>query len=147
MATSRDYPTRPFLGVSALVESSAGILLIKRGKPPLAGLWSLPGGIVETGERLEEAIIREMAEETGLDFTPHCLADIAEIIRPDQTGKTQRHYVIAVYYGDSEPLPLHAGDDASDARWVLPEELTNYPMTDGTLDVIHQILRQNQTRL
>ncbi|HAT86424.1 MAG TPA: NUDIX hydrolase [Rhizobiales bacterium] len=140
MPRSRDYPTRPFLGVSAVVQSDAGILLIERGKPPLMGSWSLPGGLVETGEQLEQAIIREMREETGIQFTPHHIADLVEIIRTDKDGKTERHYVIAVFYGTSDVVDLIAGDDASTAEWVPIENLADHPLTEGTLDVVKKIL-------
>ena len=140
MSSSRDYPTRPFLGVSAVVHSDAGILLIERGKPPLVGSWSLPGGLVETGELLEKAIIREMREETGIQFTPQHMADLVEIIRPDTNGMTERHYVIAVFYGTSDVVELTAGDDAAMAEWVPVENLADYPLTEGTLEVIGKIL-------
>ncbi|MCT4654719.1 MAG: NUDIX hydrolase [Cohaesibacter sp.] len=138
----REYPARPFLGVSAVIESDEGILLIERGKPPLAGLWSLPGGVVEVGETLEAAIAREIEEETGLSFVPSHLADLVEIIRPDASGKTERHYVIAVYYGKSGALPLVAGDDAASACWVGRADLSSYSMTQGTLEVIEKVLSQ-----
>jgi ADP-ribose pyrophosphatase YjhB (NUDIX family) len=126
--------------VSAVVQSDAGVLLIERGKPPLMGRWSLPGGLVETGELLEKAIIREMREETGIQFTPQHMADLVEIIRPDTYGKTERHYVIAVFYGTSDVVELTAGDDAAVAEWVPVENLEHYPLTEGTLDVIKKIL-------
>ncbi|MCV6545909.1 MAG: NUDIX hydrolase [Cohaesibacter sp.] len=144
MSSSRDYPDRPFLGVSAVIQSNQGLLLIERGKTPLAGLWSLPGGVVESGETLEQAIIREIKEETGLSFTPSYLADLVEIIRPDSQGKTHRHYVIAVFYGNSSSMALQAGDDAAMARWVPLSALGDYPLTDGTLDVIHRILHASK---
>lgn len=144
MSYSRDYPTRPFLGVSAVVKSSAGILLIERGKPPLVGAWSLPGGLVETGELMEQAIIREMDEETGLQFSPHHMADLVEIIRHNKDGQTERHYVIGVFFGISDPVELTAGDDAAKAEWVPIDELADYPLTEGTLDVITKILQENE---
>lgn len=144
MPDNRDYPDRPFLGVSAIVQSTAGILLIERGKPPLAGIWSLPGGIVETGESLEEAVRRELEEETGLAFQPERLARIVEIIRPDRDGKTQRHYVIGVFFGTSPEMPLLAGDDAAKALWVPFDQLANYPLTDGTYEVIQTILDEQR---
>ncbi|WP_319531041.1 NUDIX hydrolase [uncultured Cohaesibacter sp.] len=145
MALSRSYPDHPFLGVSALIECHGHVLLIERGNPPLAGEWSLPGGTVETGETLDQAIRREILEETGLDFEPQSVAELVEVIRHDEEARCSRHFVIAVFFGrpkSSGPnLPeLEAGDDARLARWVRFEDIGTYPLTEGTHDVVKRIL-------
>ncbi|SNY92425.1 ADP-ribose pyrophosphatase YjhB, NUDIX family [Cohaesibacter sp. ES.047] len=145
MATSRSYPDHPFLGVSALIRSGDHVLLIERGNPPLAGEWSLPGGTVETGESLEEAIQREILEETGLDFTPKGVGELVEVILHDEEARCSRHFVIAVFVGHPSaldlPLPiLSAGDDARQALWVPLDQVKTYPLTDGTIDVINRLV-------
>src|SRR5436853_4592893 len=94
MAT-REYPERPFLGVGALIILENKILLVKRGREPLKGEWALPGGIVETGETMVEAVKREIFEETGLTVEPHTQAIVFDRILRDANGKPQYHYVLA----------------------------------------------------
>ena len=137
----RAYPSRPYLGVSAVIRTADKLLLVERGKPPNLGIWSLPGGVVETGESLKLAIRREIREETGLDFEPERLAEMVEVIRHDDVGKVVRHFVIAVFYASlTQEDELRAGDDAASALWVPLADLKAYPMTDGTLDVITKVL-------
>ncbi len=94
---SRRYPSRPFLGVGALIFEGAEILLVERAKEPLKGYWSLPGGIVETGEKLEDAIRREVREETGLEIDSLAMFEIFERIMPGADGKAEYHYVLIDY--------------------------------------------------
>ncbi|WP_316861525.1 NUDIX hydrolase [uncultured Cohaesibacter sp.] len=155
MKSPRHYPDHPILGVSALVRFEDQILLVKRGNPPLKGRWSLPGGVVEVGESLKEAVKREVMEETGLSFIPHDLADLVEIIQHDSDQRCERHFVLAVFLGtvgddstasgpESARLATnripHAGDDAADACWITIDQLGSVELTDGTLDVITHIL-------
>ncbi|HMD47585.1 MAG TPA: NUDIX hydrolase, partial [Bryobacteraceae bacterium] len=93
----RRYPSRPFLGVGALIFEASKILLVERGKEPLKGYWSLPGGILETGERLEDALRREVLEETGLEVEPLSIFEIFERIMPDAAGRAEYHYVLIDY--------------------------------------------------
>ncbi len=146
----RSYPSRPYLGVSALLVCEGEVVLVERGRPPLAGFWSLPGGAVETGETLAQAITRELAEELGLDCHPSEIGELVEIIRLDEDGKTQRHFVIAVFIAHIPKLDLIAGDDAANARWVSHDQLSSYQLTEGTSDVIQRLLsgqRLSNTRL
>ena len=129
--TINQPPTRPALGVSARVWHDGRVLLVRRGRAPLKGLWSLPGGHVEFGESLEQAVRREVREETGLDVAVLRRIDIAEIIGGAGTP-SPHHYVLIVFAAEIRRGTLLAGDDAAEARFVAPAEFDELPMTDDT---------------
>ena len=132
---SRQYPPHPLLGVGALIFDGDQVLLVERGKPPLQGYWSLPGGLVEAGERLEDAIVREVREETGLIVSAGRLATVFERIMPDQAGECEYHYVLVDFYCSVTGGDLQPGDDSTNARWFRFPELPAL-LTEGTLEVI-----------
>lgn len=135
---NRRYPNRPILGIGALIFSSDRILLVERGKEPLKGWWSLPGGVLETGELLADGIRREVLEETGLDVEPLEVVEIFERIMPDGGGRTEYHYVLVDYLcrvNHGEPQPA---SDVSAVAWAAETELENYKLTEGTLPVIRK---------
>ena len=140
----RRYPTRPFLGVGALIFDGTKILLVERGKDPLKGYWSLPGGILETGEKLEEAIRREVLEETGLEIEPLSMFEIFERIMPDGDGRTEYHYVLIDYLCRVTGGRLQAASDVSRAAWVAEQNLGEYRLTEGTLAVIERAFAKLQ---
>ena len=140
MCDSRLYPTRPWLGVAALIKAGDQIVLVEQGKAPLKGIWSLPGGAVESGESLADAIKREILEETGLDIVPSHLGELVDVIRKDDQGRPERHFVLAIFVAESDKLSLVPGDDAAQAEWVSLDNLKTYPLTDGTEDVIQRLL-------
>lgn len=133
---NRRYPARPIVGVGALIYKEDRILLVERGKPPLAGYWSLPGGAVEAGERLEDAVKREVFEETGLDISVDSIATIFERIMPDETGRCEYHYVLVDFFctvQGGEPRP---GDDSAAVSWFEISALPDLQLTAGTQAVI-----------
>ncbi|MBZ0216597.1 MAG: NUDIX hydrolase [Fimbriimonadaceae bacterium] len=133
----RTYPNHPLLGVSAAIWRDNKVLLVERAKEPLKGYWSLPGGLVHAGERLDAAIAREVIEETGLSVDLAGIVDFAEIILPDDSGKIAHHYVIAVFAGYWHAGEAVAGDDASDVCWIAPHRLAALtPLTAGTERII-----------
>ena len=139
---NRRYPDRPLLGVGALIfrrdDGCNEILLVQRGKEPLKGFWSLPGGIVEIGERLKDAIRREVWEETGLDIETLSVFEIFERIMPDSEGRCEYHYVLIDYVCRVSGGSLEAASDVSAAAWLRRDQLSEYKITEGTLDVVQR---------
>jgi ADP-ribose pyrophosphatase YjhB (NUDIX family) len=143
--SNRRFPAQPLLGVGAIVFAGEKVLLVERGRPPLEGLWSLPGGLVKTGERLEDAVAREVVEETGLRVTAHSLATVFERIMPDAAGRPEYHYVLVDFYCTLLGGDLRAGDDSRRAEWFDLSALSNLPMTAGTREVIDTCRSRRQT--
>jgi ADP-ribose pyrophosphatase YjhB (NUDIX family) len=137
---SRRYPDHPLLGVGAIVFNAGKVLLIERGKEPLKGWWTVPGGLVETGERLEAAVRRETLEETGLIVNPVAVAAVFQQIMPDVDGRTEFHYVIVDYLCDLEAGTVQAASDVANAGWFTPEEAKQLKMAPGTSGVIDSAL-------
>jgi 8-oxo-dGTP diphosphatase len=139
--SSRRYPVRPVVGVGALIFDESRILLVERGQHPLKGQWSLPGGGVETGESLEQAIIREVREETGLDVHPVEVGAIFERILRDVNDAPEYHYVLIDFICEVIGGSLCAGHDSCCAKWFEISGLEQLNMTEGTLAVIRRVHR------
>ncbi len=140
---SRRYPERPVLGVGAIILDRGRVLLVERGNPPLAGYWSLPGGVVELGETLEQAVRREVLEETGLAVEPASVVDVLERIVRDAEGRPEYHYVLVDYLCRMGGGTLAAASDAARAEWVPRRRLAGYSITEGTLPVIEKAFRRS----
>ncbi|GIU74313.1 MAG: NUDIX hydrolase [Bryobacteraceae bacterium] len=136
----RRYPPRPLVGVGAVLFDGPRVLLIERGQEPLKGWWTLPGGLVEAGERLDQALRREVREETGLEVEPLTVAAIFERIIKDQHGRAEYHYVIIDYLCRSCGGRLQWGSDVADARWVELDQLAALQVAPGTPPVIEKAL-------
>ena len=134
--SDRRYPTRPIVGVGAVVVEDDRVLLVRRGQPPLAGEWSLPGGGVEVGETLAAALQREVFEETGLIVAVGPIVDVLDRIHPDDQGRVEFHYVLVDYLCSVVGGSLQPESDAADARWVRTADLSAYRLQPITLDVI-----------
>lgn len=132
----RRYPEFPVVGVSGVVLAGDRVLLVKRGAEPHKGLWSLPGGAVETGEGLAVACAREVAEETGIAVEVGPLVEVVERVQKDERGRVEYHYVLLDYLCLAKPDQPHAGDDAADARWVALGSLSGAGLTPDTLAVV-----------
>jgi ADP-ribose pyrophosphatase YjhB (NUDIX family) len=143
----RSYPSRPVAGVGGILLDGDQVLLVRRGRPPQQGLWSIPGGAVELGETLVEAVAREVREECGLEIRALELVEVFERVIRDQAGEVEYHYVLMDYLCELQGGTLAAGDDAAEAAWVPLGRLAERPMTCGTPDVILKAVRLRDRRL
>jgi 8-oxo-dGTP diphosphatase len=135
---SREYPDDPLVGVGAVIIQDGRVLLIRRGKAPLLGEWSLPGGALECGETLREATIREAHEETGLVVETNELLGVYERLVRNEEGRVRYHYVLIDFLCRRVGGDLQAGSDATDARWFAREELDALDLPGDTRDVIEK---------
>lgn len=141
MPDDRRYPRRPILGIGAIILDRDRVLMVERGKPPLQGYWSLPGGVLEAGETLEEGLRREILEETGLEIHARGVVEIFERIMRDSLGRPEYHYVTVDYLCRVTGGTLCAASDCARAEWVPRRELRHWKITSGTLPVIEKAFR------
>jgi ADP-ribose pyrophosphatase YjhB (NUDIX family) len=133
---ARAYPDRPFLAVSAAIIRDGRILVARRARGPALGVWTLPGGVVEAGETLAQALVREVAEETALAIEPVALAGHREVVVRDDGGRVSRHFVIlcfAARWLAGEPA---LNEELAEARWLRPAELRGLNTTEGLPDIV-----------
>ena len=133
---NRVYPKRPILGVGAVVIDDGKVLLVKRGKEPSLGEWSLPGGRVKLGESIRDAIEREVSEETGLDIETGDIVEILERIFRDEGGVVKYHYLLVDYLATPIGGRLEASSDALDAAFFGIDEISRLNLPDITERVI-----------
>ena len=138
----RRYPKRPLVGVGAIILRRDRILMAQRGKEPLKGWWSLPGGALETGESLADGVCREVREETGLEVRPLGILEVFERIMRDASGAAEYHYVLIDYMCRITGGDLRPGDDVCAVEWVKRRNLPKLRITEGTLGVIEKGFRE-----
>jgi ADP-ribose pyrophosphatase YjhB (NUDIX family) len=136
VADARSYPERPFLAVSAAIVRDGQVLLVRRARPPAEGLFSLPGGVVEIGETLAQAVAREVREETGLEIEPVGLAGFRETIVRDTDARVERHFVILPFAARWLAGELTLNEELSEARWLAPAALAGLPTTPGLGEIV-----------
>src|SRR2546423_12903339 len=137
MTDPRMYPDRPYLAVSAAIIRDGYVLVARRAKGASTGLYTLPGGVVESGETLHQAVVREIAEETGIAIEPVALAGQREFITRDEAGRVSRHFVILCFaarwlVGGGVPQV----EELSELRWLRPAELVSLKTTAGLADIV-----------
>jgi 8-oxo-dGTP diphosphatase len=134
---TREYPDAPRVGVGAVVLHEGRVLLVRRGRAPALGLWSVPGGLVELGETTVDAARREVEEETGLDVRIAGLVGVLDRVTRDADGRVRYHWVLVDYlaYPQSNDT-ITAGSDAAEVRWVTIDEVERLPITEGLADMI-----------
>jgi len=132
----REHPKQPLVGVGALIVENGRAVLIKRGKAPLLGEWSIPGGMLELGETLRQGAEREALEETGLVVRAAELLGVFDRVVPDAGGNVLYHYVLIDFLCEKVSGELQAGADAADARWFTPEEAAKLTLAEDTAGVI-----------
>lgn len=143
MPSKRLYPERPIVGVGAIIVCNGRILLEKRGNEPGKGKWSVPGGIVELGESPEQAVIREVQEETSLKVRKPKLIDVVNNVMTDEAGRIKYDFVIIDYLVMVEGGEAEAASDAEELKWVPLKEVHNYSLTGS----IKEFFQRNMEKL
>jgi 8-oxo-dGTP diphosphatase len=154
-ASRREYPERPMVGVGGVVIHDGRALLVQRGHPPMEGQWSIPGGLLHVGETLEQGLLRELAEETGLEVSVLELIEVFERIFPAPPGedgapadpaRPQYHYVILDYLCEVRGGTLTVGSDAADLVWAREDELGQFDLTEAAARVLKKAFRRARER-
>jgi ADP-ribose pyrophosphatase YjhB (NUDIX family) len=138
----RDYPEQPIIGVGAVIVEGGRALLVRRATEPLKGEWSVPGGMLELGEKLRDGVRREALEETGVAVEVGEILDVFDSIFTDVQGRTQYHYVLIDYLCRPIAGEARAGSDVSDVRWVSVEALPAMALRES----IEQVVRKGLSR-
>ena|ERR1700686_2161321 len=155
MASSREYPERPLVGVGGVVIDNGRALLIRRASEPLRGEWSIPGGMLELGETLERGVARELLEETGLQVRVLELIEVFDRIvytpsgentGDDDQGRPRFHYVIADYLCERISGAHAAASDVTDAVFAQEEELERFNLTETALRILHKAFAMDRAR-
>jgi 8-oxo-dGTP diphosphatase len=134
----REFPEVPVVGVGAVIIEDARVLLVKRAHPPLQAEWSIPGGVLEVGELVREAAIREAREETGLIVEPGELLGVYDRILRSVEQRVQYHYVLIDFLCRRVAGDLAAASDAAEVRWFTREDLPPLKLAEDTFDVIRK---------
>src|SRR5580700_7194274 len=132
----REFPETPLVGIGAIIIENARVVLVKRAHPPLQAEWSIPGGVLEVGELMREAAIREAHEETGLTVDPGELLGVYDRVLRDANQRVQYHYVLIDFLCRRVAGDIAAASDAAEVRWFTREELPALNLAEDTLDVI-----------
>jgi len=141
----REYPSQPLVGVGVLIRDGDKILIVKRAGEPSKGIWSIPGGLVELGERVRDAAVREVEEETGLSIEIDDLLGVFDSVSKDESGAVRYHYILVDFLAHPTGGELKPESDISDARWVSPEEVGQYATT-RTFGLLMERLRERALR-
>jgi len=141
---SREYPERPVVGVGVVILGAGKVLLVRRGKPPREGQWSLPGGAQKLGETVFEAAAREVREETGLGVEVLGLADVVDTIRNDDDGRIRYHYTLVDVFAVVRDGTLRAGGDAAAAAWFDLADVAGLGLWSETERIINLAVEMHE---
>jgi len=139
LSRRRLYPDRPMVGVGVLIREGDRYLIVKRAAEPDAGLWSIPGGLVEIGEKAADAAAREAEEETGLDVEIVDILGVVDKVVRDEEDRIKFHFVIVDYLAKPKGGSLRAASDALEARWVKAEELPDYELSPTLVELLRRV--------
>ena len=135
---AREYPDQPVVGVGAVIVRGDRALVIKRGHEPRKGEWSLPGGLVELGESLVDAVRREIKEETDLDVAPGPIIETFDRVHRDEQGRIRYHFVIVDFVCWSDVGDATPGSDAEAVAWIRAEEIESYRINSHAAEVLRR---------
>ena len=138
------YPERPLVGTGVVVFKGDRVLLVRRGKAPGIGRWSLPGGRQRLGETVRAAARREVREETALEVEVTALLDVIDSMTRDEAGRLQYHYTLVDFLAEWRAGTARAGSDAAEVAWADPDALAPYDLWDETLRII-ALARERRT--
>jgi 8-oxo-dGTP diphosphatase len=138
---TREYPERPYLAVSAAVFRSGKVLLVQRARASARGVYTLPGGVVECGETLAEAVVREVREETSITIDPIALAGHRDVLVRDDGGRIHRHFVVLPFAARWIAGEFAPSEELAEGFWVNPRDISGLKTTDGLTDIIANAYR------
>ena len=138
MEPRREYPDHPFVGVGALIHREGKILLVMRAKEPNMGKWIIPGGLVELGESLEKAVLREVKEELGIDAKVEAMLDLASEVVLDENKRVKYHYVLIDYLVSPIQKDLILNNESSSYDWFKPESVKDLETTVNTKKIVQK---------
>src|SRR5574341_1406695 len=138
----REYPERPLVGVGAVIVEGERVVLVRRAAEPMAGQWSIPGGLLELGETMRAGAVREAREETGLEVEAGEVLEVLDRILPDGDGRPRYHYVLIDFLCRRIGGELRAGGDAAEARWVQESELAGLGVAEAAVQVIRMAMQR-----
>ena len=144
---TREYPERPLVGVGAVIVEGGRVVLVRRAAQPMAGEWSIPGGMLELGETMRAGAEREARDETGLQVEAGEVLGVLDRILPDPQGKIRYHYVLIDFLCRRVGGELRAGGDAAEARWVAASELADLRVAEAAVRVIGKALANHKSQI
>ncbi len=140
----REYPEAPVPAVGAVIIHQGKVLLVKRAKDPARGYWSIPGGVIELGEKAREALKREVREECGIEIEVGPVLEVVDSLMWDAEGRLRFHYVIVDFLAYPKELGVCPSSDVEEARWFAPEELEGIPLPPGTKELLKRVFLQSR---
>lgn len=146
MSSEREYPSRPLVGAAALILDRGKVLLVQRGNPPSRGLWSVPGGLVELGESINEALVREIAEELGIRVKVGALFEVVNAVHLDEKERVRYHFVIIDYLAKPLGKGIRLNPESTAFGWFSFKQVEKLDMNERTREVVLRCLKRRGKR-